>query len=248
MATPTQDVIWDAERLANPHAQVDKAQRVQAMFDAIAPTYERVNRILSAGQDAHWRRRAVKLACVTPTDRVLDLACGTGDFARAFQKAEPALVVGSDFSQNMLRLAAQRSGSDLRWCRGDAMALPFEDGAFTIVSCAFGVRNFQELLPGLREMYRVLSPGGRVIILEFSLPKSRFLGGIYLFYLRRILPLLARLISRDRTGAYSYLPSSMAAYADIHGMVQFLSSAGFVEIEHLSLTFGTVAVYLGRKK
>ncbi|MCA9255646.1 MAG: class I SAM-dependent methyltransferase, partial [Phycisphaerales bacterium] len=142
--TAGKPLIWDESRLADPHAQPDKARRVQSMFDGIAPTYERVNRVLSAGRDAYWRRRAVELSGIQSTDEVLDIACGTGDFARAFAAARPTRVVGADFSAGMLALAANRPAPG-EWCRADALVLPFVDASFDVVSCAFGVRNFQNL-------------------------------------------------------------------------------------------------------
>jgi demethylmenaquinone methyltransferase/2-methoxy-6-polyprenyl-1,4-benzoquinol methylase len=242
-----QDLVWDENRLADPHAQPDKAARVQAMFDAIAPTYERVNRVLSAGRDAAWRREAVKTASVRPDDRILDLACGTGDFARAFATACPALVVGADFAWEMLGRGAARHGPRLRWCQADALRLPFADGMFTVVSCAFGVRNFQNLCHALREMHRVLAPGGRAVILEFSTPSSRILAPLYLFYFRRIMPRLAGLLSGDRTGAYHYLPHSVSSFTDAAGLGAALQTAGFGRLIQRRLSFGIVTLHVGYK-
>lgn len=238
-------LIWDNSRLADPHAQPDKARRVQRMFDGIAPTYERVNRVLSAGRDAYWRHRAVQLAEIQPTDHVLDVACGTGDFARAFAAARPARVVGSDFSAGMLSLAATRP-APVEWCRADALVLPFANESFDVVSCAFGVRNFQNLDAGLREMRRILRPGGRVCILEFTMPKSRLFGRFYLFYFRRVLPRLASIISRDRSGAYDYLPQSVSTFLDAPGMACTMESAGFERVTFTSVTFGIATIYIGR--
>lgn len=247
MPAAASETIWDQSRLANPHAQPDKSRRVQAMFDAIAPTYELVNRVLSAGRDAYWRRTAVRMAKVQPADRVLDLACGTGDFAREFLKASPAQVVGSDFAAAMLALARKRGDARIRYCRGDAHTLPFGDGAFTIVSCAFGVRNFQDLARGLSEVLRVLQPGGRAVILEFTMPRSRLIGGAYRLYFRHVLPRLARLISRDRSGAYHYLPKSVESFIDHAGMTSSLQAAGFDRVERRALSFGIVTVYVASK-
>jgi demethylmenaquinone methyltransferase/2-methoxy-6-polyprenyl-1,4-benzoquinol methylase len=217
------------------------------MFDAIAPTYERVNTLLSAGRDRYWRRRAVQLATVGAADDVLDIACGTGDFSRAFANARPARTIGSDFSENMLALAADRDSPSINWCRADALALPFADSSFSIVSCAFGVRNFSDLAAGLSEAWRVLRSGGRAVILEFTVPSSRWAGGLYLFYFRRILPRLAGWLSRDRTGAYQYLPSSVSSFVDAQGMVETLRRCGFGRVERHPLTMGIVTVYLAWK-
>ena len=239
--------VWDRSRLADPHGQADKADRVRTMFDAIAPTYERVNRVTSAGRDAYWRRTAVAMAEIRPADRVLDVACGTGDFARAFAEAGPSVVIGSDFAERMLALAASRGNKTIKWCRADGLALPFDDGAFTVVSCAFGVRNFQDLDVGLREFHRVLEPGGRAVILEFSMPRLRVLRALYLIYFRRVLPWLATRISRDRTGAYRYLPKSVSSFVDTSGMSAALKDAGFASVEHRGLTAGIATVHIARK-
>jgi demethylmenaquinone methyltransferase/2-methoxy-6-polyprenyl-1,4-benzoquinol methylase len=254
--------VWDEERLTDPHGQPDKAARVRAMFDAIAPTYERVNHVLSLGSDARWRRRSVVLARTNLADRVLDVACGTGDFARAFAQASPLLVVGCDFAEQMLRRAAgsgtglTEAGSapiapssccGIRWCRADAMSLPFADQSFTLVSCAFGVRNFQDLAGGLREFHRVLSPGGRAVILEFSVPRSRLLGGLYQAYFKHVLPRLATWLSRDQSGAYHYLPKSVSSFVDSAGMTRNLRAAGFERIECQGQTIGIVRTFIAWK-
>jgi demethylmenaquinone methyltransferase/2-methoxy-6-polyprenyl-1,4-benzoquinol methylase len=243
----TEDMIWDRQRLKDPHGQADKAARVRAMFDGIAPTYERVNHVLSMWCDTRWRRRAVALARTSPIDRVLDLACGTGDFARAFAEVAPRAVVGCDFSIPMLGLAAGRSGAAIRWCGADALALPFAGESFSVVSCAFGVRNFQDIHAGFREMHRVLALGGRAVILEFSVPRARLLGKLYLFYFHHVFPWLATLLSGDRTGAYRYLPKSVSSFADSRGMTQALRSAGFGRVEHWEQTIGIVTIFVAWK-
>ncbi len=237
---------WDAGTLRNPHGQPDKAERVRRMFDAIAPTYERVNRVTSAGRDRVWRRRAVALAAVRADDRVLDLACGTGDLAREILSAGPESVVGADFAEQMLQFAAARPCARLTWCRADAHRLPFADGAFSIVTCAFGVRNFQELGRGLSEMRRVLRPGGRAVIIEFGMPRGRLLRSAYQFYFEHVLPRVAGLISRDRTGAYQYLPRSVETFLDRDGMCTALRAAGFSTAEAHSMTLGVTEIYVAR--
>ncbi len=247
MDQQTSKKVWTDDRLSDPHGQPDKAARVQAMFDAIAPTYERVNTIMSAGRDRYWRRRAVQLAQTGPDDRVLDIACGTGNFARAFHAARPQAVVGCDFAANMLALARRNGEKQIDWCRCDALDLPFEDATFTITSCAFGVRNFQDLPLGLREMHRVLRPGGRAVILEFSMPRAGPLGRLYLLYFRRVLPRVATIISGDSSGAYRYLPQSVTSFADAAAMSASLHEAGFGRVEHWTLTIGIVTVFVAWK-
>lgn len=239
--------VWDNKRLVDPHRQFDKAARVRAMFDEIAPSYERVNRLLSAGRDGFWRRRAVELADVGPADRVLDLACGTGDFARALAAAGPALVVGCDFAERMLRRAVARPTDGVRWARADALRLPFADEAFTVISVAFGVRNWQDLQRGLEEMHRALRPGGRVVILEFSTPRAPLVGAVYRFYFRNVLPRVATWISGDRSGAYRYLPASVSSFMEGEAMITALRDAGFDGAVCHRLTLGIVTVYLAHK-
>ena len=237
---------WDAQTLRSPHTQSDKSDRVRRMFNAIAPTYERVNRVFSAGRDVAWRRRAVKQACVHGGDVVLDVACGTGDFLRAFAAVPdpPRRLVGCDFATQMLTLAAARGPSGSAWCEADALRLPFADGSFSVVSCAFGVRNFQSLDAGLAEMARVLAPGGRAVILEFTRPASPCFRALYEFYARRIMPFGARFVSRERTGAYRYLPESVVSFPPAENMVRRLGEAGFSRVTAGPLTMGIVTVYV----
>ncbi len=245
MSVGEDKVLWDESRLENPHVQGDKADRVRGMFDAIAPTYELVNRVFSGGRDGAWRRVAVEMAGVTASDDVLDVACGTGDFARAFRDGGvcPRSVVGSDFASGMLVRAVERDRTSIGWVQSDALRLPFGDGSFSIVSCAFGVRNFQDLSGGLGEMCRVLRDGGRAIILEFSRPRNRLMRGIYELYASRIMPMGATLLSGDRTGAYRYLPRSVVSFPSAEAFVGQLVEAGFARVETRSLTMGVVTIY-----
>lgn len=242
-------VAWDERRLASPHTQPDKAQRVRRMFDAIAPTYELVNSVSCAGRDAYWRREMVRLAQVRPDDALLDVACGTGDVARAFAAAtvRPRRITGMDFSWPMLVRAAARPVSGGAFCQGDALRLPVADASVSIVTCAFGIRNFQNLDTGLREMHRVLRPGGRAVILEFSLPRSALLRRLYLFYINRILPLTATVISRDRSGAYRYLPRSVVSFSGSDEIAAALRTAGFSAVAVYPRTLGIVSVYVALK-
>jgi len=242
-------VAWDARRLASPHTQPDKAQRVRRMFDAIAPTYELVNTLTCAGRDQYWRREMVRLARVRPGDALLDVACGTGDVARAFAAAEvrPERIAGVDFSRPMLALAAARPIAGGAFCQADALRLPLAGASVSIVTCAFGIRNFQNLLAGLREMHRVLRPEGRAVILEFSLPRNVVLRRLYLFYINRILPLAAAVISRDRSGAYRYLPRSVVSFSGSDEIAAALRAAGFSNVTCHPRTLGIVSVYVALK-
>lgn len=243
----TQHRLWDSERLESPHAHADKAQRVRRMFDCIAPTYQRVNTLASAGRDRRWRQRTVREAGVQPTDRILDIACGTGDLAVEFSNACPQYVVGLDFARQMLTHAAASTRRGPAWVQGDALRLPFADGSFDITSCAFGIRNFQSLELGLKEMYRVLSPRGRALILEFAMPDHRLLRGLYQFYFARIMPVLATWLSRDNTGAYYYLPRSVATFVSPQEMSSLLKDAGFESVQVVRMTAGIVYLYRADK-
>lgn len=242
-------VVWDADRLRSPHGQADKAIRVRHMFDAIAPTYERVNRLASVGRDAYWRREMVRLAEVRPEDIMLDVACGTGDVVRAFAGApiRPARILGLDFAPLMLRQAVGRPVLGGSFACGDALRLPVADGAVSLVTCAFGIRNFENLGTGLNEMHRVLMPGGRVVIIEFSIPTRRWLRSLYLLYFNRVMPTFARLVSRDRSGAYRYLPRSVLSFFGSEAIRSALASAGFSEVAVCPRTCGIVTVYVARK-
>lgn len=240
---PPQEKVWEREALAAPHEQPDKAARVQRMFNAIAPRYELVNRVFSAGRDAAWRRKAVKLAEVTKRDEVLDVACGTGDFARAFAAAKPAMVVGCDFAPDMLLRAVDVPGFGIHWCEADALQLPFRDESFSIVSCAFGIRNFADLDRGLAEMSRVLRPAGRLIILEFTRPANRFVRAVYELYANRIMPPAAAVVSGDRTGAYQYLRRSVESFLTTPELIARLERTGFRDVECTPLNMGAVTIY-----
>ena len=241
---------WDDAGLAAPHAQADKAARVRHMFDSVAARYERVNHLFSGGRDTAWRRRAVQLVQAGPEDTVLDVACGTGDFLRAFSAAPapPRMLLGCDFSHEMLRVAtADPRSAGGRWIEGDALHLPVRTASVTIVSCAFGVRNFQDLDAGLREMSRVLRPGGRIVILEFTRPRNRLFRACYECYANRFMPWAATWVSRDRTGAYRYLPRSVVSFISPSEMRARLEGAGFEQVAATPLSLGIVTIYVGRK-
>ena len=265
------DKAWNDELLQNPHAVADKRTRVQNMFAAIAPSYDLNNRLHSLGMDQQWRKKAVRIADVEFTDVVVDVACGTGDLALEFAKSiddrrqimaprEHPLgtVIGIDFTFQMLPIATRKSRTAARgrdafasvqaYINGDALALPLPDACCDVVSIAFGIRNVQDVPAALKEFHRVLRPGGRVIVLEFSLPTNALLRGLYNFYFRQILPRTATLISGDKTGAYKYLPESVNTFIGREQMISMMNDAGFSDVKQFPLTFGVCVCYRGLKK
>jgi len=245
---------WSASDLAeDPHARDDKAERVQRMFASIAGSYDLNNRVHSFGMDQRWRAIAVALADPQPSERVLDVACGTGDLSEAFSLAGAGEVVGIDFTAPMLEIARAKSrrlegrGALPQYRQGDAMALDVPDESFDIVSIAFGIRNVSEPPRALAEFRRVLKPGGRLVILEFTRPSSRLLAFGHDFYCRCIMPLTATLLARDRSGAYRYLPRSVETFPDHHGLAMLVEEAGMTVRRQRVLTFGTCAVTLATR-
>ena len=229
---------------------------VQQMFARIADRYDSVNRVLSAGIDRGWRKKAVRIAEVRPADRVLDVCAGTGDLSLDLARTGAA-VVGSDFTLEMLALAqhkipegwgaSEQADADHPsrpvFIAGDTLELPFPDQSFDLVTTAFGIRNVEDPLQGLREMRRVLRPGGRAVVLEFCKPRSPVLSGVYLFYFRRILPWIGRLVSGDKGGAYSYLPESVMAFPERDAFLGLMSEAGFGSPRQKILSGGIAAIY-----
>jgi demethylmenaquinone methyltransferase / 2-methoxy-6-polyprenyl-1,4-benzoquinol methylase len=258
---------WTEGMLANPHAVGDKAQRVQRMFGAIARSYDLNNRLHSLWMDQHWRNVAVKMAGVKAGDRIVDVACGTGDLTVKLARRQWSVVsgqwpesekrgscgsvLGVDFTAEMLPLArdkARRAGTEAEFVQGDAMALPLGDGSVDVVTIAFGIRNVADWGKAIGEFARVLKPGGRLVILEFSLPRNRVLRGLYNFYFRRVLPRTATWISGDKTGAYKYLPESVNTFISREAMVERMGAAGFAGIEARALTLGVCVCYKGVRK
>jgi demethylmenaquinone methyltransferase/2-methoxy-6-polyprenyl-1,4-benzoquinol methylase len=247
-------VVWHASDLAaDPHAAADKDRRVQRMFAAIASSYDLNNRVHSFGCDRSWRRRGAALCRVRSTDHVLDAACGTGDLAEAFTAAGAARVCGVDFTEPMLRLARRKAARVRRrpgratpeYVSGDIMHLPFADASFDIVSIAFGIRNVSDPRRALREFRRVLRPGGRLLILEFSRPENGVLRALNALYCGHVMPLTATLLAGDRSGAYRYLPRSVATFADRGRLAAMIGDAGFGEVRQHPMTFGVCMAYVG---
>ncbi len=241
---------WTPDVLVDPHRRADKAQRVEAMFDAIAPTYEKVNRLATFGRDAAWRRVAVASAAPKPGEVVLDVCCGTGDMLREFARQQPGLrsLIGLDFSAQMLASGTYDGTSPKpTLIRGDGLRLPLRDASVDVVSCAFGVRNFQRLSDGIRELVRVLRPGGRLAILEFANPSNPLLRAAFRTYCEVVLPRLGAWIARDRSGAYQYLPKSIESFETRESMTRIIREAGCSTCRTQSMNLGGVVLYAAAK-
>ena len=227
----------------SPPVQKDAAT-VQAMFGAIAPRYDLLNHLLSLGIDRRWRRKTVALAA--PRGPVLDVCTGTGDLAAAFVRPAGRPVVGIDFCAPMLRLGRDKKACrQVRFVRGDAVHLPVKSDHFDVVSVGFGIRNVCDLDAGLRELVRVTRPGGRVAVLEFTLPRRRIPRALYGFYFGKVLPFIGNTISRSR--AYTYLNHSVLAWASEHALAERMRAAGCASVRVHPLTFRIAAVHLGVK-
>jgi demethylmenaquinone methyltransferase/2-methoxy-6-polyprenyl-1,4-benzoquinol methylase len=212
---------------------------VRTMFDRIAPVYDVMNRVMTCGLDMRWRKLAAR-AAVRPGDRVLDAACGTGDLAIADQKAGAARVTGLDFSEKMLERARRKA--PLEWVQGDMLALPFADETFDAATVGFGVRNVADLELALRELRRVLQPGGRLAILEITQPRGP-LKPFFSLWFDRIVPLLGRVLPGG--AAYTYLPASVKRFPPAEGLVELLESSGFGEVRFRLLGGSIVALHTG---
>lgn len=230
-----------------------KKEGVKKMFDNIAHDYDRLNHILSLNIDKKWRRKAVReLADESRPLKVLDVACGTGDFTIEIGKkvARGSMVTGVDISEGMIAVGLEkisRHGIDARLEVADCEALPYDADTFDRISVGFGVRNFEHLELGLREMYRVLTPGGKLVILELSVPSNAFIRWCYKLYFLKILPFIGGLISGNR-GAYEYLPASVLHFPAPDKFMEMMKSAGFDIVEHCAFTFGICRMYIGKKK
>lgn len=229
-----------------------KTEQVREMFDNIAPAYDRLNRAMSFGLDRSWRRKAVAMVAETHPARIVDIACGTGDFSISLARAIPeATVVGLDLSEGMVQIGRSKVEAEglsgrIDLTVGDCLASPLPDGCADAVTVAFGVRNFADLPAGYRAMLRMLRPGGMLCVIELSTPSVGLVKPFYNIYARHIIPLMGRMISKD-TRAYSYLPESIAAVPARERMTAMMADAGFCRTAFRSLTFGVCTIYTGYK-
>lgn len=239
-----------SETTENLPAQSDHARRVRAMFARIAGRYDLLNHLLSANIDKHWRRRVARLLSAqlsTPNARILDVACGTGDLSLTLKAAGPARVTGLDFCRPMLEVAARKTGpgrARVPLIEGDALSLPFAAGAFDAVTIAFGLRNLASVEGGLGELLRVLKPGGRAAILEFSQPVVPGFRALFQFYFNQVLPRIGGVVSGSR-GAYEYLPDSVTRFPDQARLARMMREVGFGDVTYQNLTGGIAAIHTG---
>ncbi len=240
------------------NAPAKESARISGMFDAIAERYDFLNHLLSAGLDKRWRKQAIDMLQLTGRETVLDLCTGTVDLALVATSGEHRAkrVVGVDFSAAMLQIGhekVRRAGPigpagapAITLIRGDAMRIPLRDATVDATTIGFGIRNVEQPAVACREIARVLRPGGTLVILEFSLPRSSALRNFYLWYFRKILPLIGRLISKHPS-AYNYLPASVEAFPSPEEFSQQLRDAGFGTVHAVPLTFGIVYMFVAVK-
>jgi len=232
-------------------AQAGKKSQVAQMFNSIAGKYDFLNHFLSAGIDIYWRKQAVKIMGQNKPALLLDIATGTGDFAIEALQLNPQKIIGVDISEGMLAVGQEKIKKKnltgkIELQLGDSENLAFADNTFDGTMAAFGVRNFENLTQGLSEMYRVLKPGGRIVVLEFSKPQAFPFKQVYNFYFKQILPVFGKLISKDQS-AYTYLPESVQAFPDGPDFINILKQVGFKNTQWHSLTFGISSIYTGLK-
>lgn len=225
----------------------NKKVMVQGMFDSIAHRYDLLNHLLSGGVDIYWRKRALKLGNVNSNSILLDVACGTGDFAIEAMKYGATKIFGADLSRNMLLLFNKKR----EWSKGNVIQIaaediPFKSNSFSHITVAFGVRNFYDISKAFSEFFSILKPNGKAVILEFSMPKNFFVAAIYKMYFKYILPLIGRIISKSKS-AYTYLPESVEEFDKKIDLVKIFKECGFRKVEKFILTFGLVQVVIAEK-
>lgn len=229
-----------------------KKEGIRKLFDNIAPDYDKLNHILSLNIDKGWRRKAVKELLDTDQPlEILDVACGTGDFTIEIAQKAPAgsKITGIDLSEGMMKIGREKikaAGVQAELVQGDCEELPYADGTFHRISVGFGVRNFEHLEIGLQQMYRVLERGGKLVILELSVPSNPVVRWCYKLYFLKVLPTIGGWISGDR-GAYEYLPASVLRFPAPQKFMEMMQQAGFGKVLHKSLTLGICRMYIGIK-
>ena len=230
-----------------------KKERIQEMFDGIAPSYDRLNHMMSLNVDKLWRRHALKEIVDGTPQLILDVACGTGDSTISIARAAAAgsHVTGVDISEGMMALVMEKAAREgvhdrIRLQVADGENLPFPEASFHRVTCAFGIRNFEHKEKGLEEFLRVLKPGGKAVILELSVPQNRLVRWFYDLYFMHILPWIGGLVSGDKS-AYRYLPASVHAFPAPAAFCAMMQAAGFRRVRHKAFTLGLCRMYVGEK-
>jgi demethylmenaquinone methyltransferase/2-methoxy-6-polyprenyl-1,4-benzoquinol methylase len=235
---------------------IDKSgDRVRTMLGEIAPSYDRMNHLLSLNVDRYWRWQTVRKLAPQAGQPILDLCTGTGDLALAFYRATggKSPIVGADFCPQMLEIArckaarAIRAGQPIEFVEADAQNLPFENHRFKIVSVAFGLRNVADTDRGLAEMTRVCAPGGQVAVLEFSEPTWQPFKAVYGWYFRNVLPRIGQWLARNKSNAYNYLPASVGEFPCGDALAERMRGAGLTNVRYWPLTFGIATLYVGKK-
>ncbi len=229
----------------------NKKKQVEQMFDSISPKYDLLNHLLSGGIDIYWRKRAIKELKNQPIDLLLDMATGTGDFAIEALKLNPKKIIGMDISDGMLsfgrkKIKEMNMENKIEFIQADSEKIPLEDNSVDAITVSFGVRNFENLALGLKELNRVLKPNGKCVIVEFSNPKKFPMKQLYWFYAKKILPIFGKLISGDPS-AYTYLPESVAEFPDGQNFLSIYEKAGFIQVKCITMTGGICSIYTGTK-
>jgi demethylmenaquinone methyltransferase/2-methoxy-6-polyprenyl-1,4-benzoquinol methylase len=234
------------------HSQLDKKEQVADMFNSIAYRYDFLNRFLSAGIDVWWRKKAIQQLQKIAPKKVLDVATGTGDVAiMTYRMLKPEKITGIDISEGMLELGRKKIeklglSNTIELQKGDSEVIRFEDNSFDAITVAFGVRNFQNLEKGLSEMYRVLRPGGKLAVLEFSKSKHKLLSAPFNFYMNVVTPAIGKIFSKNKD-AYTYLNHSVQAFPEGQTFLTIMHEAGFTQTYLNKLSFGICTIYCGSK-
>lgn len=242
-----------AEEIKPYNETGSKGEQVEAMFDSIASAYDFMNTAMTFGMHRLWLRKALKAlqGLHLSPHSIIDLATGTGDVAFKLSTRYPdAEIIGVDLSEGMLAVAREKATrlpeNSIRFEQGDCLNLNYPDNSFSVLTIAYGVRNFEDLHKGFREFFRVLKPGGSFMILELSRPENKIIRLGYDIYARGVIPLIGRLVSKDRR-AYTYLPQSIAAMPPRRRIAEMLEESGFKNVKYKSLTLGVVTYYIGSK-
>jgi demethylmenaquinone methyltransferase/2-methoxy-6-polyprenyl-1,4-benzoquinol methylase len=242
-----------SEKVVKPYGDENssKKQEVATMFNNISAKYDFLNHFLSLGIDKLWRKRAIRELKTSKPKKILDIATGTGDFALEALKINPQNVIGVDISEGMLKVGMEKMKTKqvdhiISLRLGDSENLPFEENTFDAITVGFGVRNFENLNKGLSEMLRVLKPGGKAVVLEFSKPKIFPVKQLFGFYSRIFIPFFGKLFSKDKR-AYSYLPESVKVFPEGQSFLNILSEVGYSEVNSIRLSGGIATIYVGTK-